>query len=296
MRTCLECIPCFFRQTLEAARLAGADEVTQKKILDEVALVVPGFPLEASPPEMGRIIHGIVRKYTGEKDPYFDIKRKSNSFALKLYDKFKEKAKTSQDSLLSAVEMAIAGNVIDFGVKNTINVELELDRILAEEGKAIERESEAFFNYGAFKEALFASGDVLYLADNAGETVFDRILIEEIVARGISVEYAVKESPIINDATEEDAKTCGIDKIAKVTSSGSDAPGTVLSRCSESFLVKLKKADMVISKGQGNFEALSSNSLRPIFFLFMAKCPVVVEEVGCNLGDILLLKKGETVL
>ncbi len=296
MRTCLECIPCFFRQTLEAARLAGADEVTQKKILDEVALVVPEFPLEASPPEMGRIIHGIVRKYTGEKDPYFDIKRKSNSFALKLYDKFKEKAKTSQDSLLSAVEMAIAGNVIDFGVKNTINVELELDRILAEEGKAIERESEAFFNYGAFKEALFASGDVLYLADNAGETVFDRILIEEIVARGILVEYAVKESPIINDATEEDAKTCGIDKIAKVTSSGSDAPGTVLSRCSESFLVKLKKADMVISKGQGNFEALSSNPLRPIFFLFMAKCPVVVEEVGCDLGDILLLKKGETVL
>ena len=293
MKTYLECIPCFFRQALEAARLAGADEISQKKILDEVSVSVPGFPLESSPPEMGRIIHSIVKKHTEIEDPYLEIKRKSNSFALKLYGKFKEKVERSSDSLLAAVEMAIAGNVIDFGVKNTVNVEEELDRILIEEGKAIERESEALFEYKVFKKELDSCGNILYLADNAGETVFDRILIEEIVKRGISVEYAVKERPIINDALMEDAEFCGIDKICKVMSSGSDAPGTVLSRCSKPFLETIKTSPMVISKGQGNFEALSSCLPRPIFFLFMAKCPVVVKEVGCSLGDILLLKRGE---
>lgn len=293
MNTYLECIPCFFRQALEASSLAGACDITRKKIIDEVAAELPKFPLEASPPEMGRIIHDIVKKYTGKVDPYLDIKAKSNSFALKLYDKFKKKVENSPDSLLAAVEMAIAGNVIDFGVKNSVNVEKELERILKEEGKAIKRESEHLFEYNIFKEEISHCKDLLYLADNCGETVFDRILIEEIVKKGISVDYAVKGSPIINDALAEDAIFCGIDKVANVISSGSDAPGTVISRCSQSFLEKLNNSCMVISKGQGNFEALSSNPPRSIFFLFMAKCPVVVKDIGCGLGDTLLLKRGE---
>ncbi len=134
------------------------------------------------------------------------------------------------------------------------------------------------------------------LADNSGETVFDRILIEEIARRGVTVTYAVKERPIINDALAQDAAACGIDRIARVISSGSDAPGTVLSLCSRGFLRELSDADMVISKGQGNFEALSSSAQRPVFFLFMAKCPVVARDVDCAIGDIILLrKKGKTV-
>ncbi|HPN72738.1 MAG TPA: ARMT1-like domain-containing protein [Candidatus Omnitrophota bacterium] len=295
MKTYLECIPCFFRQALEASSLAGADDVTRKKIIDEVASELPAFPLEASPPEMGRIIHGIVKKHTGKSDPYLEIKRKSNVFALKLYDKFKEKAERSKDSLLAAVEMAIAGNVIDFGVKNSVNIEKELDRILREEGRAIKRESERLFEFDSFRKNLECCKDLLYLADNCGETVFDRILIEEMVKMGISVDYAVKGSPIINDALVEDAEFCGIDKVARVISSGSDAPGTVACRCSEEFLGKLKNSCMVISKGQGNFEALSSRPPREIFFLFMAKCPVVVKDIGCDLGDTLLLKRGKKI-
>lgn len=293
MKTYLECVPCFFRQALEAARLCKADEVMQKKIMDKVALLLPTFSLEASPPEMGKKIHEVIKRLTGVDDPYLDIKNNSNIFALRLYDKFKKKAENSKDSLFTAVEMAIAGNVIDFGVKNSVNVEKELEKILAEESKAIKKENEDLFAYGEFREALENCRDLLYLADNTGETVFDRILIEEIVKRGISVEYVVKEKAIINDALTEDAVFCGIDKIAKVSSSGSDAPGTVLSICSDVFIEKFKKADMVISKGQGNFEALSSRLERPVFFLFMAKCPVVVKDIGCGLGDTLLLKRGD---
>lgn len=289
MKTYLDCIPCFFKQALEAARIAGADKRTQKKILDELAKVFPKFPLISSPPEMGKTIYGLVKRITGKKDPYARLKEKSNKLALNIYGKLKRKVDRSHSRLLMAVELAIAGNIIDYGVKNSLNVDAELARILDEENKAIKKESKAIFDYKSFKDVLSKAKTVLYLADNAGETVFDRILIEEIkrIDKDRKIVYAVKEKPVINDALIEDAYVCGIDKLAEIISSGSDAPGTVLSLCSKSFLNIYKKADMVISKGQGNFEALSQEK-RAIFFLFMAKCPVIARDIGCKVGDVIL--------
>jgi len=287
MKTYLECIPCFFKQALEAARLSGASRKTQKKILDAVALSMPKFPLSSSPPEMARVIHGIVKRITGKKDPYAGIKKKSNNLALRVYPKLKEKLNGKQDRLLTAVELAIAGNIIDYGVKNSIDVKEELDKILNEEHAAIRKESKSIFNYSGFKSSLDEANSILYLADNSGEVVFDRILIEEIKRKRVNVDisYAVKEKPVINDALEEDARIAGIQKYAKIISSGADTPGTVLSLCSSRFLEVYKKADMIISKGQGNFEALS-DSRRPIFFLFMAKCPnTSARHAGINLKN-----------
>jgi len=289
MRTYLDCIPCFFKQALEAGKIAGANKVTQKRILDKLAKDFPKFSLSASPPEIGRDIYAIVRKITKKKDPFAKIKAKSNTLALNIYKKLKNKVAHSSDRLLMATELAIAGNIIDYGVKNSLNVDTELARILAEENRSIKQESKVTFDYNSFKRALKKSHTILYLGDNAGETVFDRVLIEEIKRddKNNNITYAVKKSPVINDALIKDAIDCGIDKSAKIISSGSDAPGTVLSLCKKSFLNLFNKADMVISKGQGNFEALSG-SKRPVFFLFMAKCPVVAQHVGCKIGDIIL--------
>ena len=290
MKTYLDCIPCFFKQALEASRVAGACQKTQKEIFDRLSEILSSISLSSSPPEMGRIIYGLVREITSQNDPYKKIKDKSNKLALKLYDRLKHKVSRSDDRLLTAVELAIAGNIIDYGVKNSLDVNKELNKILNEEKKTLKKEDSTIFKFRHFKEALSKTGNILYLADNAGETVFDRLLIEEIkrIDRNKKVIYAVKEKPIINDALVEDAYICGIDKIAKVISCGSDAPGTVLSLCSKDFLKVYKEAGMIISKGQGNFEALSQEK-RPIFFLFMAKCPVVAKDVGCNLGDEILL-------
>lgn len=289
MKTYLECIPCFFKQALEAARLSGANNKTQKRILDAVALSMPKFPLSSSPPEMARVIHGIVKGITAKDDPYAKIKEKSNKLALKVYSRLKEKITRSHDRLLTAIELAIAGNIIDYGVKNSLNVKKELDKILDKESEAIRRESKAIFNYRGFKRALKDTKTILYLADNAGEVVFDRVLIEEIKEsdRNADIIYVAKEKPVINDALVEDARIAGIQKYAKIISSGVDAPGTVLPLCSKEFLRTFRRADMIISKGQGNFEALS-DSKRPIFFLFMAKCPVIAKDVGCKVGDIIL--------
>lgn len=290
METYLDCIPCFFKQALEASRIAGASQKTQKKIFDKLSGSLSRISLSSSPPEMGRIIHGLVREITSQNDPYKKIKDKSNKLALKLYDRLKHKASRSDDRLLTAVELAIAGNIIDYGVKNSLDVNKELNKILNEEKRILKKEDSLLFRFRYFKEVLSKAGNILYLADNAGETVFDRILIEEIkrIDRNKKITYAVKEKPIINDALVEDAYRCGINKIAEVISCGSDAPGTILSLCSEDFLKIYKETDMIISKGQGNFEALSQEK-RPIFFLFMAKCPVVAKDVGCNLGDVILL-------
>ncbi len=290
MKTYLDCIPCFFKQALEAARIAGASQKIQKRILDKIAIAIRKFPLSSSPPEMGQIIYGLVRRETGNADPYVKIKAKSNKLALRIYSRLKKKVNYSRHKLLTALELAVAGNIIDYGVKNSLDVDKELKKILSEENKAIRKEGKNIFNYPEFRRALKNAGTILYLADNAGETVFDRVLIEEIkrIDKNKKIIYAVKEKPVINDALIEDARQCGIDKVAQIISSGLDAPGTILRLCSKKFLKIFKKADMIISKGQGNFEALSNVS-RPIFFLFMAKCPVVARDVGCNLGDIILL-------
>ena len=296
MKTYLECIPCFFKQALEASRLSGANRKMQKKILDEIALAIPSFPLTYSPPQMARIINGTIRRITGKNDPYAKIKKESNKLALSVYARLKKKVVRSRDRLLTAVELAIAGNIIDYGVKNTLNVGEELKRILDKEDKAIRKENRSIFNYKSFRSALKKSKTILYLADNAGEVVFDRILIEEIkeTYKDKNIIYAVKEKPVINDALREDAVFAGVGGKAIIISSGVNTPGTVLSLCSKEFLKIFKRADMIISKGQGNFEALS-DCKKPIFFLFMAKCPVIAKDVKCGLGDVILLYKNKRV-
>jgi damage-control phosphatase, subfamily I len=294
MRTYLDCIPCFFRQALEAAKLAGASPRVQQKVLNQLARTIPSFSLEDSPPEMGRRIYRSVSKITGKKDPYLRIKMQSNQKALALYPRLKRQITRSRDPLGMATRLAIAGNIIDYGVKNSLNVEHALKKMLRIEDRTLERENKKNYRIGTFKKSLKKAATLLYLADNAGETVFDRLLIETIQkeAPGKQIFYAVKSGPAINDALEKDARDCGIDRIAAVITNGADAPGTIVNRCSPSFMNIFRTADMVISKGQGNFESLSQCE-RPVFFLFMAKCPVVAAHVRCRLGDI-MLKPGGT--
>ena len=277
MRTHLDCIPCFFKQALKAARLAGANEDTQKRILDNLAAEIPNFPLSSSPPEMGGIVYRLVREITGEEDPFKEVKDEYNKIALNSYPDLKNKVIHSGDRLLAAIRLAIAGNVIDLGADNPFDLEKEIEDVF--------KKDFAIFDYQEFKEALKSTKQILYLADNAGEVVFDRILIEEL---NKEVTYVVRDKPVINDALIEDAKFCGIDKMAKIISNGSDVPGTVLSLCSRDFLDLYEKAKLIISKGQGNFEGLAGSDNAPIFFLFKVKCPVIGNDVGCNDGDIVL--------
>jgi hypothetical protein len=290
MRTELDCIPCFFRQALETARLSGASRVIQRRVLHEVAQILPSFSLKVSPPEIARSVYGIVSRVTRKKDPYRKMKLQSNRVALMIYPALRRRISEAANRLQKAAEMAIAGNIIDYGVRNSLNIREEMKKILNRKDKSSGENNAAFIHYRDFEDAIKKARNILYLGDNAGETVFDRILIEELRQSdpGKQIIYAVRESPIINDALIEDAYQSGIHKIATVVSSGSDAPGTILSLCSKDFMKKFRAADVIISKGQGNFETLSDEK-KPIFFMLMAKCAVVAEHIGCSVGRTLLL-------
>ncbi len=283
MKTYLDCIPCFLRLTLEQGRLLVGDEIVHRELMNEAAKLVLRTSLGSTPPEMVKEMQAVIRRRFPGCDPYKIVKDKSNRRAMELYPMLKEKVASSGDSLLTAVELAIAGNVIDYAAKNNLNVEQEIQAILTGSFSVGQK---TVFEYDLFRKDLAEARTILYLADNAGEIVFDRILIEEI-GIGREVIVAVRDKPILNDATMEDAVFCGIDKISRVISSGVDAPGTVLAYCSEEFLKIFKRADMVISKGQGNYEALTE-APRGIFFLFKVKCPVIARHAGAQLGDIVL--------
>ena len=280
MRTYLDCFPCFMEQALRAGRIATHDAKKIKRVLDEVGRMVSSIPIESTPPESGRVIYQKVSEITGIPDPYKEIKKKSTETALTLYPSLKNEINKEQDTLLTAIRIAIAGNVIDFGANSHFNIEQEIDDIL--------RKDFAICDYEKFKAKLNESNEILYIGDNAGECVFDRVLIEEMKK---PVTYVVRDVPIINDATYEDAVQAGIDKVATIISSGTDAPGTILETCNPEFKKVYDRAKFIISKGQGNYEALS-NERGPIFFLLKVKCHIIANDIGVDKGDI-VLKKSE---
>ena len=276
MRTYLDCFPCFLNQALRAGRMATNDEKKIKKLLDEVGMMLGNIALESTPPAIGRLIYKKITEITGNPDPYREIKSANTKEALSLYPSLKSRVEKSNDRLLAAIRIAIAGNVIDFGVDRDFDLENEIEEVF---GKDF-----AVFDYAEFKKRLYDAREILYIGDNAGECVFDKILIEEMQKPVI---YAVRDAPVINDATYEDALQAGIDKVAVILSSGADGPGAILETCSSEFKKVYKNTEFIISKGQGNYEALS-NERRPIFFLLKAKCFVIANDIGVDEGDIVL--------
>lgn len=276
MKTYLDCIPCFMNQALRAGRLATSDEAKHEELLNYTAELVKTLDLEKSPAENGAEIYHKVREITGIYDPYKEIKQNSIREAQQLYPNLKKIVGESENPLLTAVRIAIAGNVIDFGIDKEFNIKSDLEKILYQDF--------AILDFDAFVKSVSEAKTILYLADNAGESVFDKLLIETI---NKPVIYATREVPVINDVVIEDAIASGIDDVAEIISSGTPAPGIILSLCNKEFVTLFKEADMIISKGQGNFEGLSDADGN-IFFLLKAKCPVIAKELNVKVNDIIL--------
>lgn len=279
MKTSLDCLPCMMFQALRTGRITLKDDKKIKILLDNVADMIKNIPMDSTPPETAARIHQKIKELTGNNDPFLQTKRKNIEEVKAIYPKLKEYIKKSDNKLLTAARLAIAGNVIDLGVNKKFHIVNDAETILHQDF--------AIFDFDAFEGRVAEANKVLYIGDNAGETVFDKLLIEQIPCQVI---YAVRDIPIINDATLEDAKASGLDTVAKLISSGSKAPATVLEQCNSNFLKEFYEADMVISKGQGNFEGLS-NADRDIFFLLKAKCHVIAHDLNVNEDDIVLKLK-----
>jgi len=283
MKTTLDCIPCLLRQALDTARMFSGNPAVHERLLRDVLAWARTMDMEQPAPVMGQRIHRRLRKLTGAPDPYRRAKNAQNRLALRLRPELRRELAVARDRLALAVKMAIAGNIIDMGAYGdigTAGVRAAVEHALREPLRG---------DLKAFKRAAAGAKSVLYLADNAGEIVFDRMLIEELGPARVTV--AVRGAPVLNDAVLADARAAGLHRVCRVIGNGSDAPGTVLGETSKEFRRLFAAADLVLAKGQGNYETLSE-ATRPVWFLFKAKCPVIARRAGVKVGDQVLARGG----
>lgn len=275
MKTALECIPCFVRQAAEAVEMAAAGPAHKERLLRRLLREIAEADWTVMPVTIAQHIQRTVRAETGEADPYRTLKDRMNRLALDLLPALVDTVGRQPDPREAVVRLAIAGNLLDAGSKLRLEPEDLAVRLAGIWDLPL---------VGSAADLFRAADDacrILYLADNAGEIVFDRLLIEALPPGKVTV--AVRGGPVLNDATLEDAETAGIPAVAPVIPNGSDAPGTLLAECSQAFRDCFERADLIIAKGQGNYETLSDMPGK-VFFLLSVKCPMIAADIGAPLG------------
>ncbi len=282
MKVHLDCIPCFLRQAIFAS--GDAPEALKEEMLRDVMRLLLELDWGLSPDELANRVHALVRKKLGNPDPYYEVKKRSNKLALRLYPWLKkevEKGKTPEERLFLSAKLALAGNIIDFGPATEFDVEKTVKEVLAK--------NPAINHFELLREKVAQADRLLYFADNAGEVLFDRIFIEEMLSyRGKpfdEINFVVKGGPILNDAMLEDALEVGLDSIPNITFSklGNGEPGTGPARRSPEVKKFIESYPLVISKGQGNFEGFSEYT--GLFFMFIVKCKVVAGRIGVSVYE-----------
>ncbi len=283
MKISRECIHCLARQAVEIAEEATNDITEQEEIIKRSLQELGKMDFNETAPEIAFRMHQHAKNITGVNDPYARLKEQYNEIAKEIYERIKEKKwlEKSENPFDMACRLAIAGNIIDFSV----GLKLEHSDIVKSVEDSIKHDI-----YGAGTTALYEavekSKGIMYIADNAGEIIFDKFLLEKLPKDKVT--YVVKGGPIVNDATMQDAIETGVVDLVKVIDNGHYAQGTILKDCSSTFRDEFNKSDLIISKGQANFETLSDIKDRTIFYLLRAKCSSVAATIGCKHMDYVL--------
>ena len=283
MKTHVDCIPCFLKQALEASRMVTTNEATHTQVLQSVMNYLQQADLSKSPPELSRKIHHIIRTLTRASDPYKKVKNQANTQAKKILPYLKKQISTSSDPLLLAIKLAIVGNVIDYGTMTRFNTDDMIQQALTQPFD--------LNYYPQFKNQLKQTTSILMLGDNTGEIILDTLLLEELSKYSDEITYVVKAHPIINDAQKDDALYAGIDKYATITEADHgqpySSPGIILNHITPQFKRNFTTADMILSKGPGNYEGLIGTT-RQIYYLLMIKCPIIAQLMGKPVGTPIL--------
>jgi hypothetical protein len=269
-----DCIPCAIGSLITLFKKGLVADEQQQPAMRALLNYLSQIDFDQSPPKIGQDMHRIIRQVLNDPDPYREIKKQFNQLLLDYYPELKKLVTEAANPFQMALRLAIAGNVIDFGP----NQSFDINKTLAQ-AKSIVL---AIDDSEALQQSISQSKMLLYLGDNAGEIVMDRIFLETI--HHPNVHFAVRGAPIINDALIEDAVLVGIDKIATVITNGDDSPGTILENTSTEFKNIFEKADLIISKGQGNYEGLNGIN-KNIYFILMTKCDHVANHLGVKKGD-----------
>ena len=277
MNIALDCIPSIINNYIKLIQNGSLSEEIKEKNLRQFLTFLSDADYQQSPPVLGREIHRMIRKILKDKDPYSDIKQKYNRMILNMYSTFEDMIKKSNDPFITALKLAIAGNVIDYGCQHQLDIMETVNKVL-----------NSGFNkndLNQLKNDLESADLVLYIGDNCGEIVFDKLFIRTINHPNIF--FAVRGGAVINDVTIDDAEMVGINENAKVITTGDDAPGIVWETSSDKFRTIFKQSDVVIAKGQGNLEGLIDIKDN-IYFLFVVKCNLIASRVGADVGEFII--------
>jgi uncharacterized protein with ATP-grasp and redox domains len=287
LETTIECIPCLVKQGIKTAKYLGKSDEVSSNMLKEILEMLSKENYKNTPPFLAKKIHKIIVKHTETEDPYKEIKKHYNQKIMNMEDGLKRRVDEAENKILEAVKLAITGNIIDFGTENEITEKLVKEHIDCIEQKGFEQK-----DFSDMYNELRRSKRLLYIGDNCGEIVFDKILVEQIKKEfpNIQVYFGVRGKPIINDITHLDAKEVGMDSIATIIDNGDGAPGVVMEDISEEYKKLFYGVDMVIAKGQGNYETLNEIERDNLYFLFMAKCNVVADGLGVKTGTLMCKK------
>ena len=261
------CFFCFVRASEKLLEKESISEEAKSSFTLDMISLYQNKRSNFSAPLFSRELHHILRSYTHNPDPYKEVKKANNDQAIKMQPELEYIIQQSEDKFNTALRLAIAGNIIDFAASDNFDLQATIDKALLSEF-AIDHSTE-------LRDRIISAKSILYLGDNAGEIVFDKLFIETI--KHPNLIYVVRGSPIINDATMEDAEYVGMHEIANVISNGYDAPSTIPDKSDKQFQKYFREADLIISKGQGNLEGLFPLNDNRIFFLLMVKCNVIAE-------------------
>lgn len=269
------CFFCFVRSMEKLLEKENFNQEKKRRFTFEMTRLYQQTEDGSITSSFSRELYASLRKYSGNPDPYKEIKKSSNEFVLGLYPEMKKLVQDSENPFETALRLAISGNIIDYAINDQFDLMATIEKVLNSDF--------AINDSAALKEAIEKAETVLYLGDNCGEIVFDKLFIETIGHPNLI--YAVRGAPVINDATMDDAEFVGMTNVARVISNGYDAPSTMIDHCSDEFLKIYNRADVIISKGQGNLEGLFESPNQHIFFLLMVKCDVVAERIGVIKGS-----------
>lgn len=288
MRYSMECLPCLLNQGIRVARLYLENEEDQRTLLKSIIAEIAVMDHNTSAPYIAHKIHRSLKEALQNPDPYQKEKLYYNQEMLKLEDDFYSLVESATNPLDIALKLAAAGNIIDFGP----GYDLSRDNVL----KTVKDSMKKDYSQEVFVSLVSALKDadkLLYLGDNAGEIVFDKIFIRTIKKcyPHLQIDFATRGEPIMNDVTEEDAYMVGIDDYANIINNGTDIPGTILEHCSDSFVNVFNEADVIISKGQGNFESLYGNGYSNLYYIFLCKCNLFMDRFGARPNDLILMKE-----
>jgi len=285
MKVYPECGPCMLRQAGEAIDLATDDPDLKIKTVNEVfKFLADNFKVDTSSNKVGSNMHRIIKKKTKCHDPYIKEKEIGNQIANDLLPKV-EKMLKEEDTLENYVKIAIIGNILDFG---GLGLNIDFEKMINE---SLNKDL-AINHIKDLEKTLENTDSLLYLVDNTGEIVFDKLLIEKLKDYDLDITVAVKEKPILNDACMEDAIAIGLDKLANLVTIGTDSVGLVYDDLSPEFREIFNSHNFIISKGLGNYEGLTEINLenKDVFYLFSAKCSAIAKDSNVCEGDNVLLK------